>query len=553
MTSTIQLIDLLGAGALLIWGLRLIKTGVLRAFGASLRQWIRRGIGNRVSAAVAGLLATIAMQSSTATAVVTASFASRGLVDPKMGQAVMLGANVGTAIAALVLSLDVHWFGSAMILVGVIISTRSKLATGKGVGRALLGLGLMLMALRLMADVTEPLRGSEVVINLLAALGDAPVLAVIFAALLAFISSSSLAVVLFASLLFQAGVISPVLVVFLVAGANLGGAVPPWLAVFNDGPEARRLATANLVVRAIGSIALTLAAAPLAQFAGRALPDIGMLAVVIHLAFNIALLLVFLPVVGPVYQLTGLLLPKAKSSEGAGSYLDETALTTPSLALVGAVREALKVGDLVQQMLEACLRGLVSSDPGLRVHLSTLEDQVDASQEAIKFYLAKLDPAELDEEDCRRSDEIVSYAINLEHAGDIIHMGLCELAMKKSAGHLSFSSEGLAELKALFEKTLENLQLSQSVFLTRDEALATRLALAKVEIRRLEAESSTQHLQRVRERRSEALETSSLHLDMLRDLKRINAHLASVAASVLEAAGRTSASRLLPLQDVATP
>lgn len=553
MTSTIQLIDLLGAGALLISGMRLIKTGVLRAFGASLRQWIRRGTGNRVSAAFAGLLATIAMQSSTATAVVTASFASRGLVDPKMGQAVMLGANVGTAIAALVLSLDVHWFGSAMILVGVIISTRSKLATGKGAGRALLGLGLMLMALRLMADVTEPLRGSEVVINLLAALGDAPILAVIFGALLAFISSSSLAVVLFASLLFQGGVISPLLVVFLVAGANLGGAVPPWLAVFNDGPEARRLATANLVVRAIGAIVLTLVAAPIARVMAETLPDIGMIAVVIHLTFNTALLLVFLPVVGPIYHLAGMLLPKAKPSEGSASYLDETALTTPALALVGAVREALKVGDLVKQMLEACLRGLISSDPELRIHLSGLEDQVDASQEAIKFYLAKLNPVGLDEEDRRRSDEIVSYAINLEHAGDIIHMGLCELAMKKSAGHLSFSSEGLAELKALFEKTLDNLQLSQSVFLTRDEDLATRLALAKVEVRRLEAESSTQHLQRVRERRSEALETSSLHLDMLRDLKRINAHLASVAASVLEQAGRTTSSRLLSLPDRATP
>ena len=211
------------------------------------------------------------------------------------------------------------------------------------------------------------------------------------------------------------------------------------------------------------------------------------------------------------------------------------------------------MGDLVKRMLEVSLRGLIANDPELRVHLSTLEEQVDASQEAIKFYLAKLNPAELDDEDRRRLDEIVSYAINLEHAGDIIHMGLCELAMKKSAGHLSFSSEGLAELRALFEKTLENLHLSQSVFLTRDEELATRLALAKVEVRRLETESSTQHLQRIRERRSEALETSALHLDMLRDLKRINAHLASAATSVLEQTGRTTSSRLLYVPDKVTP
>ena len=549
MSATVQLIDLLGAGALLIWGLRLIKTGILRAFGASLRQWIRKGTGNRVMAAFSGLVATIAMQSSTATAVITASFAGHGMVDPKMGQAVMLGANVGTAVAALVLSLDIHWVGSALILSGVVVGGRSSFAVGKGTGRALLGLGLMLLSLRLMASVTEPLRSSVVIIDLLAALGDAPILALMFAGILAFVSSSSLAVVLFASLLLQSGVVSPSLAVMLVAGANLGGAIPPWLAVASDGQEAKRLATSNLLVRCLGSITLTLGAVPFAGLLGQLLPNQSMIAVVAHLVFNIVLLLVFLPLIGPVYRLTRLLLPRSQSSTTAGSYLDETMLGTPSLAMAGAAREALKVGDLVKQMLEASLHGLVNSDPELKAKLSTLEDQVDASQEAIKLYLAKLNPTDLAEEDRRRSEEIISYAINLEHVGDIIHMGLCALAMKKSAGHLSFSREGLAELLALFEKTLENLQLSQSVFLTRDQDLATRLAVAKVEIRRLEAASSTQHLQRVRDRRSEALETSSLHLDILRDLKRINSHLASVAASILEAAGRASASRLLPTQD----
>ncbi|UXN74916.1 Na/Pi symporter [Devosia sp. A8/3-2] len=227
MSSTIHLIDLLGAGALLIWGLRLIKTGIMNAFGGSLRQWIGKGTGNRFKAALSGLLATLALQSSTATAVITASFASRGIIEQRMAQAVMLGANVGTAIAAVVLSMDVHWVGSAMILIGVVTYSVSKYARGKGVGRAALGLGLMLLALQLLGQVTEPLRESDMVIAVLSGLGDAPVIALLLATGLAFVASSSLAVVLFVALLAQSGLVTPTPAVIPVAGANLGGAIPP--------------------------------------------------------------------------------------------------------------------------------------------------------------------------------------------------------------------------------------------------------------------------------------------------------------------------------------
>ena len=179
MHSTIQLIDLLGAGALLLWGLRMIKTGVMRAFGASLRLWIAKGTGNRFTAVLSGIMATLALQSSTATAVITASFASSGAIKPRMAQAVMLGANVGTSIASVILSLDVHWFASAMILVGVTVFSLSKYARGKGMGRAVLGLGLMLLALQLVGNVTDPLRESEVMIAILSGLSDAPAFALI--------------------------------------------------------------------------------------------------------------------------------------------------------------------------------------------------------------------------------------------------------------------------------------------------------------------------------------------------------------------------------------
>jgi phosphate:Na+ symporter len=546
MHSTVQLIDLLGAGALLLWGLRLIKTGVMRAFGASLRLWIAKGTGNRFAAVLSGIMATLALQSSTATAVITASFAANGAIKPRMGQAVMLGANVGTSIAAVILSLDVHWFSSATILIGVTIFSLSKYARGKGVGRAVLGLGLMLLALQLVGNVTGPLRESEVMIAILSGLGDAPAFALILAALLAFVSSSSLAVVLFVALLAASGAVPPALAVTLVAGANLGGAVPPLLAVMGEGTEARRLTMSNLVVRAIGAIALTVFAVPVADLLQSLLPETDTLTIVAHIGFNLALLVVFLPLLGPIGRLAELAIPKPTTPERGVKYLDYSILDTPTIALAAASRETLRVGDIVLRMLEGSLEALRKPGPATRRTVSLLDDDVDALNQAIKLYLTRLDQTELDDDDARRSAQIMNYAINLEHVGDIVESGLFDVADKIAKRQLRFSPEGLAEIETLYEKTIANMQVSQTVFMTGDPQLARQLVADKVDIRRLEARSAQAHIQRVRERVPASVETSSLHLDILRDLKRVNAHLASVAYPILETKGELDESRLRP-------
>lgn len=546
MHSTVQLIDLLGAGALLLWGLRLIKTGVMRAFGASLRLWIAKGTGNRFTAVLSGIMATLALQSSTATAVITASFASSGAIKPRMAQAVMLGANVGTSIAAVILSLDVHWFSSATILIGVTIFSLSKFARGKGIGRAVLGLGLMLLALQLVGNVTGPLRESEVMVAILSGLGDAPAFALILAALLAFVSSSSLAVVLFVALLASSGIVPAPLAVTLVAGANLGGAIPPLLAVMREGTEARRLTMSNLVVRAIGAIALTIFAVPAAGLLQSLLPDTDTLTIAAHIGFNLVLLVLFLPLLGPIGRLTALVIPKPATPERGVNYLDDSVLDTPTIALAAAARETLRVSDIVLRMLEGSLQALRNPGPGTRSTVSLLDDDVDALNQAIKLYLTRLDQTELDDDDARRSAQIMSYAINLEHVGDIVESGLCDVAGKIAKRQLRFSPDGLAEIIALYEKTIANMQVSQTVFMTGDPQLARQLVADKVDIRRLEARSAQAHIQRVRERVPASVETSSMHLDILRDLKRVNAHLASVAYPILETKGELDDSRLRP-------
>lgn len=547
MKSTIELVNIFGAAALLLFGLGLIKDGIMLAFGAKLRQWIAKGTRNRVLAVLWGFLATLLLQSSTAVAVITASFAAREFITLTMGQAVMLGANLGTAIVALILSKDVSVFASLFILAGIAGGMMTKGMVAKGVCRALLGLGLMLLALQLMDAATLPLRDSPVIATVLRALDDAPLIAVLVAALLAVISSSSLAVIVLAMVLAGSNIISPVMSIYMMAGANLGGAVPPYLAVAGEGTEARRLTLANLIVRCIGALVVMVLAEPIARFMldvtnndARSLPANA------HIAFNIALLIFFLPLLGPVGRLATRLLPESPESRAnRPSYLDESLLASPELALAVAKREALRLGDIVTEMLDKAMEGLTRPDTELTERLISLEQQVDKLNEAIKLYVSRLSASKLDEADQKQADEILSYTINLEHIGDIIRGGVAEILSKKARRQLWLSDEGIKELKAFFRQTHDNLRLSQAIFLTRDPTLAQQLAEEKVRIRRMEEQSASDHLLRVRQGRPETIETSSIHLDLLRDLKQINAHLTSIANSVLEDRGMLRESRVM--------
>ena len=522
---------------------------MLRAFGTELRQWIGKSTGNRVLAAGVGMIATLAVQSSTATTVITASFAARELVSAMMAQAIMLGANIGTAIAALVLSLDLSWLSPVLILVGVASFSKSRHAAGKGAGRAILGLGLMLLALSLMGRATEPVRTSEAVISILSHLGNAPAFALLFAMGLAFVASSSLAVVLFVVLLGQADVISVQLALVLVAGANLGGAIPPYLAVYGEGVEARRLAATNLGIRGIGALALTVLSGILAPMMDAVWGNVSAITLITHIGFSSLLLVAFLPILGPLVRLVEKLMPDGAQTKAAPRYLDESALSTPTIALSAAARETLRLGDLVREMLEVSLSALKNADLGAREELAAIEKDIDRIHSAIKSYLSELGREELDDDDTQRAAEIMSYAVNLEHIGDIIDSGLAELAAKKTKRKLVFSDEGMAEIVQFYTRTLEISQVAQSVFLSRDPDLARALVNCKPEVRMIEAESSERHLERLREQRLESIETSGMHLDVLRDLKRINAHLISAAYPILDDLGALKDTRLRTAKD----
>ncbi|KAA2241095.1 Na/Pi cotransporter family protein [Salinarimonas soli] len=546
MSGTQVLFQLLGSVALLVWGVRLVRTGVTRALGTELRRLISLSSRNRFAAFASGIGVTGLLQSSTATALIVGSFAGRGLIALPIALAIMLGADVGSTLVAQLLAFDIKWLWSALVAAAVLVFMSREGERPRGIARAVLGLGLMLLALKELGDTTAVLKDSPL---LRAVLGDAgidPVIGFLLAAVLTWAAHSSLSVVLFIMSLAVAGVVATPLALVLVLGANLGGAFAPWLMLSGSPPAARRVPLGNLILRGLAAVA----AIPLAWRMGEAwrelVADPGQSVVLFHMTFNLAVAVLGLGLTGPLARLLLRVQPDRLESGDIGvpRHLDPSVLDTPSEALACAMRETLRLGDQVNEMLRLSLAAIEGNDPKRVKDVEKADDAVDRLHEAIKLYLVRASRAEMSDDESRRFVEILTFTTNLEHIGDIIDKNLMELAAKKIRRQLSFSPEGAGEIRAFHAHLEETMRLALNVFATRDISLARRLFAVKSVTRSVERNAAESHFTRLRNGRTESIETSAIHLDILRDFKRIHGHLTSVAYPILEAEGELSESRL---------
>jgi phosphate:Na+ symporter len=549
--GTTILLNLIGGIALLLWGLHMVQSGILRAFGADLRRVLGKALRNRFSALLAGIGATALLQSSTATALMTTTFLGDGLVGLVPALAIMLGANVGTTLIVQIFSFDVSMLAPVLLGIGVVVFKNSVRTRMRDLGRVAIGLGLMLLSLHILLDTLAPAESAPNVRALLVAMTGLPILNLLFGAVAAWAAHSSVAVVLLVISLTYSGFITPVAAFALVLGANLGSAINPLLEGGGLGnPVARRLPLGNLINRVFGCALVLPFLRPMVDLLGQFDVNPVRLVADFHTLFNVMLAAIFIAPLPAFAKLLQWLLPPpaSKSDPAAPVYLDVAAIGTPSLALTSAARETLHMGDLVETMLRDTMVALMTDDRKLVSAIERMDNAVDKLHEAIKLYVTRITRESLDDREGTRAMEVIAFAINLEHIGDIIDKNLMELAAKKIKNRLHFSQEGAAELQALHRRVIENLKLALSVFMSGDVKIARQLIEEKVAIRQAERIAAENHLVRLREGRLASIETSSLHLDILRDLKRIHSHICSVAYPVLEAAGELQPSRLKSLE-----
>jgi phosphate:Na+ symporter len=543
-----HLLNLLAAIALLVWGTHLVRTGILRVFGANLRHVLSRSISNRFNAALSGLGVTALVQSSTATSLIVSSFVGQGLIALPLALAVMLGADIGTSLMAVVFSFDLSWLSPLFIFTGVVLFI-SRQSTNVGrFGRVLIGLGLMLLALRLVTDSTTVLTSNAAVKALLGTLSSDLLLEITVGAVLAVVSYSSLAIVLLTATLAASGVIPPDVALGLVLGANLGSGLLAVLTTARSAIEVRQVPMGNLVFKLLG----VAAAAPFVglwlRHVSPYLGDAATMVVLFHLMFNLAVGIAFIGWTQVVARWVERFLPRPVKGAAGGRphHLDPTALSTPSLAISCAAREALHQADVVESMLIGVLQVMRNNDLRLAEDLRKMDDTVDELYSAIKYYLTKISREALGEEESRRWTDIISFTINMEQIGDIIERVLIDIEDKKIKPGRNFSEAGMAEICELHQRLLDNLRLGMSVFLNGNVRDAKKLLEEKARFRDLERAYANTHLGRLSDNTMQSIETSSLHIDLISDLKRINSHICSIAYPILDSAGALVPNRLRP-------
>lgn len=543
MSGIWLIIDLAGEAALLLWGLHMVQSGIMRAYGTRLRQRLGSGLANRRRGFAAGLGVTALLQSSTATAFMVASFCAAGAVALVPGLAAMLGANVGTALIVQVLSFDVTVVAPLLVLAGVVSFRSGEQTRRRDLGRASIGLGLMLISLHLMADTMEPLRHSDALRTVLAVLADAPGANLLIAALLAWAMHSSVAAVLFVASLHAGGVLGAEAAIAMVAGANLGSAVNPLLGADRSEWSRLRVPVGNLLNRVAGA-ALVMAALPWATAALASLDATpARLVANAHLAFNLVMALAALPILPLIGRGLERLLPDraAGTDPAAPRYLDAAALGTPPVALANAEREALRQADALEEMLRAIATGFRTEDRDLGRRVARLNEVVDRLNRAVQAYLAGLGPDLLGEEERRRVAEIRAFALNMESAGDVLDRSLARVAAKWAKEGTALPPEMMASIEAVHMRGLEQLQLAVAAFMREDIAAARRLIEEKERMRIEEAETA-QRFSLAAE--PAAMASAGLMLEVVRDLKRVGGHLAATAHPLLERIGALRPSRL---------
>jgi phosphate:Na+ symporter len=526
------LFALLGGTALLLYGVRLVGEGLQRAAGTRLRHILQELSGNRFKALAVGAGVTAVLQSSSATTVMLVGFASAGLLSLRQTIGVILGADVGTTVTVQLLAFNLLAISPAIVFAGWVLS-----ALGRGAisyfGRAILGFGFLFLGIKLISDGTVPLKDSPLFREVLAALVGQPILLLVIAAAFTALVHSSAATIGLAISLALNGLMPLEGAIPVIFGANIGTAGTALVASAGANVEARRVAVAHAAFKVAGVLLFLPVAGIFTDLVRASAADVPRQIANAHTLFNVALAVVFLPFATPAADLITRLIPDVRRTEEGAIYLNPQVLDTPAVALGQALRETLRMGDLVVRSVRDSIGVFERNDEALMKAIVKRDDQIDLLEEEIKQYLTRLREQSLTEEQAERETALLFVVVDLEATGDVIDKQLMELAEKKISGSHTFSKQGFTEIRDLHTKVAENLELALGALASGDRSVAEKVLRHKSPISGLERRYRQSHLERLRAGLKESIDTSSIHLDVLLALRQINSFATAIAYAVL--------------------
>src|SRR5262245_60181048 len=533
---TAVVITLFGGLALLLYGIRLSGDSLQRAAGGRLRYLLTGMARHRLIAVASGAAVTAIIQSSAATTLMLIGFVSAGLMTFRQTLGIILGADIGTTFTVQLIAFKVTDYALVLVGLGFTITFLAGRRSLKDIGQAILGLGLVFFALKVILDGVAPLRENRLAIELIEAVASNTLVAILVAAVFSALVASSAATLGVALALASQGLIGLNGAVAIVLGANIGTCATALTASVGATAEAKRVAVAHIAFKLLGAVIMLPFIGPFTTMVAASTGDPARQVANAHTFFNLGISLLFLPFTPVAGRVIETLVPddQREDTPFRTKYLDERALDQPSLALGQAHREALRMADVVQGMLRDALPAFRSDNLAMIENLEKRDDQVDFLEREIKLFLARLGREAMGSDLSRKEIGMISFIGNLENIGDIIDKNLMELARKKYYQERRFSEAGWAEIQEFHGLVVKNLERAIAAFAANDRTLAQEVLDQRPFMRSRERELRESHLGRLRAGLAESLETSEIHLDILTNLKRISSHVSALMFPILD-------------------
>ena len=525
---------LIGGLAIFLHGIGLTREGLQVVAGERLRNLIFALSKNRIIALLSGIVVTAILQSSTASTVMIVGFTSTSLMTLRQAMAVLLGADIGTTITVQLISFHLSAYSFTIISAGFLFRSISKRKRNQYIGQIIMGFGLLFLGMKLAEEATSPLSHSPVFQMLMAYFAEHEFAGLIGSAAVTIFLQGSAPTIGFLLALSMSGNLTLRTAMPMILGANVGTTLTPVFMTVNANVEGRRAALVHVLFKVVGAI---LALAFLDPFVAvvnwiDSRPARGIANA--HTLFNVVNALFFLPIINSCAKwITQLYSPQTEKEKFGPKYLDLKSLETPALAFGNAQREFLRMADLVNETLKESVWMMGKCDLDLIAEIDERDDKVDILNREIRFYLAKITQEILTQEQATRQMELISLANDVENIGDVITRNILPLARKKASHGLSFSAQGWEEIQEFYAKVCENFDLALIAYSTRDDDIARKVVRHKGTLIHIENQLKERHIARLSQGTRESIETSSMHLDLLANLRQINGYIGNIADAVL--------------------
>ncbi len=532
MTIT-HVLSLLGGLGLFLFGMKVMGEGLERAAGNRLKRLLELVTHNRVLAMLSGVLITALIQSSSATTVMVVGFVNARLLSLTQAVGVIMGANIGTTVTSLLLSVKLD-FGAIFACVGLVLShLPRRLRRARQLGSIAMGLGVLFVGMNAMSAAVAPMREGQLFRQAMTAM-DHPLLGMLIGALITAVLQSSSASVGILQALVGEGLIPLHLAVFILFGQNIGTCVTSLIACTGASAAAKRAAVVHLLFNVIGAavffvIALVL---PFASWVEAMAPgNLRLQIALVHILFNVGTTALLLPI-SQLLEKAACLMVREGGEEGEGmrlKYFDQRLLTTPPIACAQLFRETQRMGDIARSNLAASMACFTQWNQERAEEIRQREEVLNFLNREITAALVEVNGLDLNDRDTHLIGSLFHVVSDLERVGDL-SMNIMEAAKARVEESVKFSEKASGEVETLSTLVAAQLDEALSLFRTQSKAPAPLQALQAKEqaIDQMVMALRHRHTDRLKARKCSA-QNGMLYLDLLTNLERIADHAENIA------------------------